>query len=419
MYGLCDCNNFFASCERVFDPSLNGRPVVVLSNNDGCIIARSNEAKALGIKMGQPFFQVKEIVERCNVAVFSSNYQLYGDMSHRVMTTLKTLAPAIEIYSIDEAFLNLDGFDVETLQQRGREMARVVRRNTGIPVSIGIAPTKTLAKVASKLCKSYPKLNGCCLMYRQQDIEKVLKSYPVEEVWGIGRRYSKMLKSLEINSAYQFMQCPAEWVKNKMSVVGLRTWRELHGESCIGFEQMTPDKQSITVSRSFAKELFTYDELKTSVATFTSMAAEKLRKQGSVASQMTVFILTNRHREESPQSYESRLLKLYEPTDSTIDLLNYAIAALKSIHQQGFGYKKAGVILSDISPVSAVQPTLFESIAHSKHTELMKVLDEINAKNGRSTVKLGAQGLTPLLTNREHLSPRATTDWAEIMKVKV
>lgn len=242
MLALCDCNNFFASCERVFNPSLNGKPVVVLSNNDGCIIARSEEAKAVGIKMGQPLYQAQELIKAHGVAVFSSNYNLYGDMSHRVMQTLKQYAPSIEIYSIDEAFLDFDGLPVETLQERGQEIARIVRRNTGIPVSIGIAPTKTLAKVASKLCKKYPKLKGACLMHRPEDITKVLSKFPIGDVWGIGRRYSKMLKGYGIETAEQFRQMQPEWVRTKMSIVGLRTWKELHGEPCIEFEHAVPDK---------------------------------------------------------------------------------------------------------------------------------------------------------------------------------
>lgn len=419
MFGLCDCNNFFASCERVFDPSLNGKPVVVLSNNDGCVIARSNEAKVLGIKMAQPLYQVKNILERNHVKVFSSNYQLYGDMSHRVMSTLKSLVPSIEVYSIDEAFLNFEGVDNQNLESEGREIARIVKRNTGIPVSIGIAPTKTLAKVASRLCKTYPKLNSCCFMHRPEDIEKVLKKFPIEEVWGIGRRYAKMLKSLEINTAYQFTQCSPEWVKSKMSVVGLRTWRELRGEACIEFEHELSDKQSISISRSFSKELYLSDELQTSLSLFVSMAAEKLRKQGGVAGQMNVFILTNRHREGAPQSFESRLVKFEVPTDSTIELIKYAEEVFRMIFREGFGYKKAGVILTNISPKSSLQNRLFDPIDRPKHEELMKVMDGLNTHYGRSTVSVAKQGFAPLQSNRDHLSQRFTTSWDEILVLNV
>lgn len=419
MYALCDCNNFFASCERVFNPSLNGKPVVVLSNNDGCIIARSEEAKAVGIKMGQPLYQAQELIKRHGVAVFSSNYQLYGDMSHRVMQTLKQYAPSVEIYSIDEAFLNFEGLPVETLQDRGQEIARIVRRNTGIPVSIGIAPTKTLAKVASKLCKKYPKLKGACLMYRPEDITKVLSKFPIGDVWGIGRKYSKMLKSHGIETAEQFRRMQPEWVRAKMSVVGQRTWKELHGEPCIEFEHATPDKQSITVSRSFAKPLTEIEPLQEVLSTFVAMAAEKLRKQNSVAGQMQIFILTNYHREDQPQHREGRLVQFQMPTDSTLEMVKIAMAALRELYRKGYGYKKAGVILYDISPNTGIQSMMFDEIDRPKHKALMQTMDALNANHGRSTVKLGSQGTGGIPSNRNHTSPQFTTEWSEILKIKV
>lgn len=419
MYGLCDCNNFFASCERVFNPSLEGKPVVVLSSNDGCIIARSNESKALGIKMGQPLFQAQQIIRANNVAVYSSNMQLYGDMSHRVMATLKGIVPSTEIYSIDEAFINFEGLPQETLQEQGREIARIVMRNTGIPVSIGIAPTKTLAKVASKLCKQYPKLNGCCLMYRHEDIEKVLSTYPIEDVWGIGRRYSKMLQGVSIHTALDFTKAEKEWIKAKMGIGGLRTWRELQGEQCIGFQKTPPDKQSICVSRSFAKELYDFEPLHTAISTFVSSAAEKLRKQGSAAGQMLIFIYTNRHHTQMPQYYESRLIRFDVATDSTLEMLAQASKALRFIFDSNYGYKKAGVILSDIVPKTAIQNTLFDTTDRTKHTRLMQAIDSLNAHHGRNTVSVATQTLSPIKTNRDHLSPHYTTQWSEIITVKI
>ncbi len=275
MYGLCDCNNFFVSCERVFRPDLAERPVVVLSNNDGCVISRSNEAKALGIGMGQPLYQVQPLIARHKVAIFSANFALYGDMSRRVMTTLRDSVPRIEVYSIDEAFFDLQGIE-EPLDVFGRTVSRTIRRNTGIPVSIGIAPTKTLAKIASKLAKRYPKLDGCCYMYRPQDIEKVLSTFPLRDVWGIGRRYGKMFDAMRIDTALQFTQLPQEWVHRRMGVTGLRTWNELQGIECISFEQMPLKKQQITISRSFPKEIYESDELDRIVSEFASMCAEKL-----------------------------------------------------------------------------------------------------------------------------------------------
>ena len=249
MYGLCDCNNFYASCERVFRPDLVGRPVVVLSNNDGCIIARSNEAKALGIGMGQPFYQIRPLIDRGLVTVFSANFALYGDLSRRVMATLRSLVPGIEVYSIDEAFFDLRGM-AEPLDELGRSIGRTIRRNVGIPVSIGIAPTKTLAKIASKLAKQYPRLNGCCYMHRPEDITKVLRKFPLLDVWGIGRRYGRMFDRMGLRTAQQFVELPQEWVRARMGVVGLRTWNELQGMECISFEHMPPRKQQITLSLS-------------------------------------------------------------------------------------------------------------------------------------------------------------------------
>lgn len=417
MYALCDCNNFFASCERVFNPSLNGRAVVVLSNNDGCVIARSEEAKRLGIKMAQPFYQIQELVRSNQVTVFSSNYQLYGDMSARVMEVLRSFAPATEVYSIDEAFLNFEGMAVESLAEYGRNIARTVKRSTGIPVSLGIAPTKTLAKVASKLCKKYPKLEGCCLMYRPEDIRKVLKTYPIEDIWGIGRRYAKMLKSNNVNTAEEFRQLSPHWVQSKMSIVGLRTWKELHGEPCIEFEHNIPEKQSITVSRTFAKELTDVGKLQESLSTFVAMAAEKLRKQNSVAGQMQVYIYTNYHREGVPQHHEGRLVQFPTPTDSTIEMSKAASMALRELFRTGYGYKKAGVILYDISANRGVQTSMFDTVDRPKHKALMQTLDTINSHHGRSTLRLGSEGDIP--QNRNHTSLRYTTEWSDILTIKV
>jgi DNA polymerase V len=419
MIGLCDCNNFFVSCERVFKPALNGKPVVVLSNNDGCIVSRSEEAKKLGIKMAQPLYQVKEIVERNNVAVFSSNYHLYGDLSQRVMDTLKAFSPSVEIYSIDEAFINFHRFVLEDLKEYGKVIVETIKKNTGIPVSLGIAPTKTLAKVASKLCKKYPKLEGSCLMYRPEDITKVLKTFPIEDIWGIGYRYSKMLKNANVYTAEQFRQLSSDRVRAKMSVTGVRTWKELHGEPCIPFGYAVPDKQSICVSRSFAKELTVIEPLSEALATFVCMAAEKLRKQNSLACQMQIFIYTNRHRKDKAQHYEGKLITFPTPTSSTIEMVTFAVQALKEIYKKDCGYKKAGVILHEITPDTGTQKILFDSIDRSKHTTLMQAMDQLNAQHGKNTISLGAQGRGKIPAHQENISPKYTTHWDEIMVVKV
>ena len=419
MFGLCDCNNFFVSCERVFDPSLNNRPVVVLSNNDGCVVSRSNEAKAIGIKMGQPLYQIRDFVKRHNIAVRSSNYHLYGDMSKRVMATLKQHIPCIEIYSIDEAFLQLDGIPAERLKAYGEEVARIVRHNTGIPVSIGISHTKTLAKIASKLCKKYPKLNSACFMQRDEDIAKVLDKFSIADVWGIGRRHNRMLNECGIKSAAQFKALSREWVQNRMGITGVRTWQELHGTPCIEFGHEQADKQSITVSRSFSKELYDINELYETITTFAGIAAEKLRKQQSVAQELLVFIITNRHRDDQPQYYECGQVQFPTATDSTLEIVKAATTELQRIFRKGYGYKKSGVRLSRITPANAVQTSLFDTVDRPKHKRLMETIDRINAGMGRESIKLVSQGTITDHTNREYLSPQYTTRWEDILVVKV
>lgn len=418
MFGLCDANNFYASCERVFNPSLIGRPVVVLSNNDGCVIARSNEAKKLGIEMGAPYFQIKQLARRGNVAVFSSNFVLYGDMSRRVMGLLKKFVPATEVYSIDEAFLDFTGMDETKLDELGHKIASTVKRYTGIPVSIGIAPTKTLAKIASKLCKQYPKLNGCCFMHRPQDIEKVLRKFPIEDVWGVGRRYAKMLKANGVDTAWDFTQLTPEWVRKRMSVVGLRMWKELRGEACIGFEQAPADKKQIATTRTFAHDIDEFGELHQSVAQYAVACAEKLRQQNSVCGEIVVFILTNRHKDNIPQHYESRLVKLSVPTDSTLELTKYASGMLRQIYRKGYAYKRAGVILSDISSKKGTQRDMFDTTDRDKHDRLMKTVDGLNASFGRHKIVPAAAGMKFFKMNREHLSKKFTTDWENIIRVK-
>lgn len=417
MYGLADCNNFFVSCERVFQPALNGRPVIILSNNDGCVIARSNEAKRLGIKMGHPFFQLDTLIKRHNIAVFSSNYALYSDMSRRVQQTLRSICPATEVYSIDESFLNLRGVKDEELDAFGHYVSAKVLKDTGIPISVGISHTKTLAKIASKLCKQYPKLRGSCYMHRPQDIEKVLRKFPVEDVWGIGRRFSAMLKSRNISTAYDFAQQPLDFVRSKMHLGGMKTWYELHGHPCIEFETQIPDKQQIMVSRSFSKELDSVEDVKEQVALFISMAAEKLRRQGSVCQAMHVFLLTNRFRHEQEQHYDNRLVTLPAPSDSTVELADIAVRTATQLFRQGTFYKKAGVALTQISPKESVQTVLFDEVDREKHDKLMLALDKINEKQGQRAVVVATAGFDGIRMNRNHLSQNYTTDWNDILEI--
>jgi len=418
VYALADCNNFFVSCERVFNPSLEGRPVVVLSNNDGCVIARSNEAKAVGIRMCDPLFRIRDLVRRCDVKVYSGNMALYGDMSHRVHEILRELVPAVEVYSIDEAFLDLNGIPLEELDALGHRIARTVRRSTGIPISVGIAPTKTLAKIASHLCKHYPKLQGSCLMHRPQDIAKVLGRTPIEAVWGIGRRHTKRLRECSIRTAADFVGLQEGWIRRSMGINGVKTWRELQGEACIGFEEHPQTRQSICTSRSFAHDIGDPVLLSEQLAKFTAMTAEKLRRQGSVCSELIVFIQTNRFREGEPLASPSRLTNFAAPTDSTLELGAAAQRMLREIFVAGCAYKRAGVIANRLVPKTQLQQALFDPVDRDKHDRLMQALDRINDRMGDGSLVLASEGFAPIAHHRDHASGRYTTCWNELLTVK-
>ena len=419
MFALADCNNFFVSCERVFRPDLEGRPVIVLSNNDGCAIARSNEAKALGIKMGDPFFKIRHLVQRHNVAVFSGNMTLYADFSRRVRAVLRESAPQIEVYSIDEAFLDMRGMDNINFDDFAKNLSARCRRLTGIPVSVGVAPTKTLAKIAAELCKHYPKLRGGCFMHRDEDIEKVLRKTPIEDVWGIGRRSAPRLRLSGIHTAWDFRQLSEEHVRNRMGVNGVRTWRELHGIPSIGFEHQPRSKQSICNSRSFSHEIFDLKTLATQVAKFASMTAEKLRSEGSLCSELTVFAATNRFCDDEPQQYGNIKLTFPEPTNSTLHIVRSAREALAEIFVPGCGYKKAGVIASGIQPREATPHSMFDAEKQAQHERLMRAMDAINGKHDGKNVVIASEGMSRLLSSSEHRSPRYTTHWDEIPVVTI
>ena len=420
MFALADCNNFFVSCERVFRPDLQHKPVIVLSSNDGCAIARSNEAKALGIRMGDPFFKIKGLVEKHNIEVFSGNMPLYGDMSQRVRWVLEEFAPAIEVYSIDEAFLDLRGVQGIDFDEYAKAISQRCWKLVSIPVSVGIAPTKTLAKIASKLCKQYPKLKGGCYMHRCQDIEKVLRKFPVEDVWGIGRRSASKLKAMGVNSAYDFTQLNEAVIKNIFGVTGLRTWRELKGEPCIEFEDGFEAKQSICVSRSFSSEIHELPELCEQIANFASSVAEKLRSQNSVACELCIFAYTNRFKENEPQMYGNRLVQLSTPTNDQRVIVARSIEAVKELFSKGYGYKKAGVIATRIMPVQNVMRSLFEDTASvEKEHKLTSVVDAVNKAFGRGAVKLAVQGSGKIKTSSENQSPHYTTKWSDIPEVVV
>ncbi len=420
MFALADCNNFFASCERVFRPDLQGRPVIVLSSNDGCVIARSNEAKALGIRMGDPFFKIREFVKKYSIAVFSGNMALYGDMSQRVRWVLEEFAPSIEVYSIDEAFLDLRGVTGVDFDEYAKRISAQCWRFTSIPVSVGIAPTKTLAKIASKLCKQYPRLNGGCYMHRQQDIEKVLRKFPIEDVWGIGRRSVPRLKARGIGTAYEFTQLPEGAVQAMFGITGVRTWKELQGIPCIGFEDGFEARQSVCVSRSFSTEIYDVKELQEQVANFASSVALKLRKQRSVTSELVVFAYTNRFKENLPQAQASALLPFATPTADERTIIANATAAAKTLFKDGYGYKKAGVIATRIADGDSVMHSLFEDTeAVERERKITSALDAINSAFGAGTVRLAVQGSGKIKTSSENQSPHYTTLWSDIPAVTV
>ena len=420
MFALADCNNFFVSCERVFRPDLQGRPVIVLSSNDGCAVARSNEAKALGIKMGAPFFQIRHLVKQHNVAVFSGNMALYGDMSQRVRWVLEEFAPSIEIYSIDEAFLDLRGMQGVDFDQYAKHISHRCWRLTSIPVSVGIAPTKTLAKIASELCKRYPKLQGGCYMHRAEDIEKVLRKYPIEDVWGIGRRSAPKLHAMGIHTAYEYMQLSESAIRAMSGITGVRTWRELRGEPCIEFEDGFEAKQSICVSRSFSEEIADVDVLCEQVANFASSVAEKLRSQGSVACEINIFAFTNRFKESAPQMYGNKLLHLTIPTNDQRTIVTRSVAATRELFLDGYGYKKAGVVATHIMPAQNVIHSLFDdTTALEREHRITSVVDAVNCNFGRGTLKFAIQGSGKVKSHSESQSPHYTTKWSDLPSVTV
>lgn len=420
MFALADCNNFFASCERVFRPDLQGKPVIVLSNNDGCAIARSNEAKALGIKMGAPLFKIRHLVEKHDIAVFSGNMALYGEMSQRVRWVLGEFAPSVEVYSIDEAFLDLRGMNDIDFDAYAKEISAKCWKMTSIPVSVGIAPTKTLAKIASKLCKQYPKLRGGCYMHRAQDIEKVLRKYPIEDVWGIGRKSAAKLHERYVKTAYEFTCLPESAVQKLMGITGVRTWKELQGTPCIEFEDGFEAKQSICVSRSFSTEIYDLKELQEQIANFASDMAEKLRKQHSVTSEVTVFAYTNRFREDLPQTHSSSLVTYTTPTAEQRTIVASAVQATSDLFRSGYGYKKAGVIATGIMDQSDIMQSMFEDTdSIEREHKITSALDVINSTFGAGTVKLAVQGSGHIKSTRENQSPHYTTRWTDLPKVSV
>ena len=416
-FALVDCNNFYASCERIFNPKLENKPVVVLSNNDGCVIARSNEAKALGIKMGTPAFQIKNIIEKNNVNVFSSNYALYGDISQRVMNSLSKFAPKIEVYSIDEAFLDFSGINDDIFKDYGSVIRKKIKQWTGIPVSVGIAHTKTLAKIANHIAKKNPKYNGVFDMTEFSDIDEILKNFPVDDIWGVGRKYAKLLISKNIKTALDLKNTDDKWARKNMTVMGQRTVFELRNIPCFSINTIPADKKNILVSRSFGKPLTSYADIEQALTTHITRIGEKLRKQKSCAQAVTVFIMTNSFA-KTPQYFNAKTIQLPVATNNTPELIHYSIIALKMIFRKGYSYKKTGALVSDIILQNAIQANFMDKVDRKKYNDLMKTLDKINFSLGRDKVKYAIQGTKKRWKLRqEKLSPCYTTRWNDLLKI--
>ena len=416
VFALVDCNNFYASCERVFDPSLKNRPIVVLSNNDGCIVARSNEVKALGIPMGVPFFEQKAVIKKNNIAVFSSNYQLYGDMSQRVMDSLHLFSPDMEVYSIDEAFLRLDHLEPRNLYDYCTTIRAKVMQWTGIPVSIGIGPSKVLAKVANRVAKKQMD-NGVFDIRSQKTQDKILKTLGVEKIWGIAGRWAERLGRIGIEKASQLRDASPTIIRMHLSVVGERLVRELRGYSCIDLEDIQ-SRKNIMSSKSFGTLLTQKEPMEEALANYAARACEKLRKQNSRAQAVYVFVQTNGFRETDKQYSNALTCTLTIPTSDTRLIIEAAKFCLSRIYKPGYRYKKVGVMLLDLIPASLEQKHLFVDCDHRPGDHLMDLVDRINRDHGPDTLFFGAQGVNREWKMRCGLrSPRYTTQWDELLRV--
>ncbi len=419
MYGLIDCNNFFVSCEQVFRPGLLGKPVIVLSNNDGCAVALSNEAKALGLKRGDAYFKIKQLCDRHGVAVFSGNHRLYGDMSARVMATLGSIFPTVDVYSIDEAFIDFSCFEPERILDVAHEAVRRVRRNTGIPTSLGIAPTRTLAKIASRFAKKYPGYRGACIIADDEARRKALSLTPVGDVWGVGRRLVRRFNDIGVATALQFADMTQEQVDCLFNVTGDRTWRELNGVSCITADEAPAPQKQMCCSRSFGTMLTTFDELRRAIAIFATIASRRLREQRLAAVSVSVFIHTNGFRDDLPQYCNSANIRLPEATADTMAISETAVQALRTVYREGYRYKKAGILISEVIPAEAVRQSIFtDPVQRRRRARLMHVVDEINSASiARDTVHIAAYEPVERIVRSEQRSRLYSTRLNDIIKV--
>ncbi len=418
MFALVDCNNFYASCERAFQPQFNNVPVAILSNNDGCFISRSDEAKKLGLPMAAPAFKYRKFCEENGIKVFSSNYPLYGDMSTRVMNILNTFTPDMEVYSIDEAFLKFEGFDSYDFDVYGRQIQHTVQKCTGIPISIGLAPTKALAKVANKIAKKLrSKTGGVFVIQSNESRVKALKWSKIETVWGVGHGNLKRLQSKKIKTAFDFTQLSDDWVRKQMAVIGLRLKKDLEGIPTLDLDDDTRDRKAIATTRSFEYTYSDIENIRERISTFASSCAEKLRSQNSSCNHIVVFLRSNRHKKDEPQHGVSKIVTLPYATDSSLTISNHAVEAVSTIYRPGIKYKRAGVVVSGLVPTDQRQLDLFLT-ENPKHHSIMKVMDSVNDKYGYK-VKIANQDLKRTWKMRqEHLSPRYTTDINDIITVK-
>jgi len=415
MIALIDCNNFYCSCEKVLRPDLRDKPIVVLSNNDGCIISRSPEAKALDVDMGSPYFMVKDELKKLNVSVFSSNYTLYGDMSARVVECIDQFSDEVEVYSVDEAFATFRFTDNE-LERRGRDMRNQILQWVGIPVKIGIAPSKTLSKLAAKRAKQQP--SGVFTIATEAERIEMVRATPLHKVWGVGHGYFKFLKNYGVETAHDFSLLPNNFIRAHMGVVGLRMAYELRGLACIPIQTQTKAKQMILTSRSFSHAVIDFEEMKQAVATYVHECSAKLRNENLVAREICVSIETFRHRTEEPQNNQKASYVLSTPTDSMIELNQMAQKLLAAIYKDGYKYKKAGILLLQLAPKQHAQTNLFQEVRSPENYKLMQTVDSLNVKHGNNTVKLVSEGLTQdWKMNSQYRSRRATTRWNELVEL--
>jgi DNA polymerase V len=420
MYALVDCNNFYVSCERLFNPKLEGKPVIVLSNNDGCAVSRSDEAKALGIQMATPAFLIKDLIEKNNVAVFSSNYTLYGDISERVMKTLESFVPGIELYSIDEAFLDMHDLDYTDLLQLGLKIRNTVKQNVGIPVCVGIAPTKTLAKMANKFAKKYRKETGVFWAANDSLVKEMLETTSVEDIWGIGRQYALFLKRNGFDTAMDLISAPEQWVKKNMTVVVQRLFNELKGIPAIQWEFTLPAKKNICTSKSFGKLHTDKEQIKEALCNYAANCALKLRQQNSCCRSLHIFLQTNLHRTQDKQYSRSITIDLETPSNFTGEIIQYAIKGFDIIFKNGYNYLKCGVIAMDIIPDEKVQASMFDKCDRKKNKTVMEAMDKVNKTLGKEIVRLSAQGFEKRYRLKtDYLSAHYTTDMNQILKVKI